>query len=199
MLSLNKPLILASASQTRGKLLRDAGIAFEAVAADIDEAAIKSQMLEAGATPEAIALRLAQEKAAAISAQYPEAYVIGSDQILCLGEQIFDKAPDAQAAREKLIMLRGRTHHLISAASIFADGQEIWAGADQADITMDDVSDAMLERYIEQAGEPLTRSVGAYEMEALGVHLLRAVRGDYFTILGMPLLQILAFLREQTS
>lgn len=199
MLSLNRPLILASASATRSKLLHDAGMDYQILPADIHESAIKEEMREQGFTPEEIALRLAHDKAAAISAQHPEAYVIGSDQILYLGDDIFDKALDENAAREKLLKLRGKTHHLISAASIFLGGQEIWSGADQADVSMNNFSDEILDRYMAKVGVPLTRSVGAYEMEALGVHLLQRVEGDYFTILGMPLLQILEFLREHNA
>lgn len=187
-------LILASKSHARQSMLKNAGLAFQAIPADIDEAALKTQ--NADVTPKELAALLAEEKALHISKQNTDAIVIGSDQILeCEGE-ILSKAEDEAAAKEKLLNLRGKTHHLISAVSIAKAGQTLWQHSDIAMLTMQDFDETFLQAYCAKAGDALTHNVGAYAVEGIGVHLFESIEGDYFTILGMPLLPLLTVLRK---
>ena len=192
-------LILASGSSARKAMLSAAGIAFDVVPADIDEAAIKNQMLVDGSCVEGsdIALKLAAEKALCVARQYPDALVIGSDQVLTLGSRIFSKAKDRDEARMTLKALRGRTHDLESAVALALCDRLLWQTFATARLTMREVSDEFLGHYLDRAGPCLTRSVGAYELEGLGVQLFEKIEGDYFTILGMPLLPLLEELRKR--
>ena len=188
-------IILASQSKARQDMLRGAGIAFEAKPADLDEAEITAQHKDKAT--EEIASVLAGEKALYISRQNPDALVIGSDQILeCEGNRL-SKADSKEEAKEKLLQLRGKTHRLISAVSLAQNGEIIWQCEEQASLTMHEFDDDFLDQYCARAGDALTSCVGAYELEDLGVQLFKTIEGDYFTILGMPLLKLLTYLREE--
>lgn len=180
-------LILASGSAARQKMLRDAGLSFEAIPADIDEGAEQSGPAER-------ALNLAIAKARAVSSQNPEVLVIGSDQTLTCEGRFFEKAQTPEAAMEKLRALRGKTHELVSAVSVVRDGAVIFEAQQKSDMIMRDFDDDFLARYCAAAGDALTQCVGAYALEAEGIWLFADIDGDYHTILGMPLLPLLGFL-----
>lgn len=186
-------LILASQSVARQNMLRGAGLSFETYPADIDEAIHKNT----DASPQDIARKLAEEKALAVSQKFPNALIIGSDQILEFQGKLLTKAKNQEEARTKLEMLRGKTHHLYSAVAVVQNGKVLWGDVQGAFLTMHNFSDLFLQAYLKKAGEALTRSVGAYELESLGAQLFESIEGDYFTILGMPLLSLLTYLREE--
>lgn len=188
-------LVLASQSQARQNMLRSCGLEFEAYPADLDEQALIRDSHSDNDSH--IAARLAAAKAEAISAKFPDALVIGSDQILECDGQILSKAADKNEAREKLIFLRGKTHRLISAVALAKGSEVIWQHSDQVSLTMHNFDDAFLDSYIDNAGDALTACVGAYEFEGLGAQLFEKIEGDYFTILGMPLLPLLNYLRSE--
>lgn len=184
------PLVLASASAARRAMLEKAGLDFTAIPADIDESTKNGD-------PETAAIKLAQQKALHISANNPEKIVIGSDQILSLDNKIFSKAKDEQQAREKLLALKGKAHTLYSAVSIAVNGNTEWSHSDRANLYMKDFSVTFLDSYIEKAGPELTSCVGAYALEGIGINLFEKIEGDYFTILGMPLLPLLSYLETK--
>lgn len=186
-------LILASKSSARQNMLRAAGLEFEIRPAEIDESVAQSS----NAPPSEVAQELARAKALHVAAGHPDALVIGSDQILECEGQILTKAANKDEAREKLKTLRGKTHSLISAVTLAKNDEILWQQTGNAFLTMHNFNDDFLESYIERAGEALTRSVGAYELESTGVQLFETIKGDYFTILGMPLLPLLTYLRTQ--
>jgi len=191
-----RPLVLASASPVRGRLLRAAGIAFEQRPAAVDEEAMKAAMRAENAPPDEAAAALAELKAMRVSRQAPGALVIGADQILdCEGEW-FDKPADRAAATASLQALSSRAHVLVSAACVVRDGVRLWHGVDRATLHMRALDADFIEAYLEAAGPEVLSSVGVYQLEALGAHLFTRIEGDYFTILGLPLLPLLAFLRE---
>ena len=187
-------LVLASASAARAGLLASAGLAFEAVAAGIDEDAVKRQGRDAGTSPEAVALQLAGLKAAAVDRS--GAVVIGADQILVCEGAWFDKPPDLAAARAQLRALRGRIHTLATAAVAYRDGRALWRYSAAPLLQMRDFTDAFLDRYLHAEGDAVLGSVGAYRLEGLGQHLFRSVAGEHSAILGLPMLPLLAFLRS---
>ena len=189
------PLVLASQSRARQMLLGNAGLAFQALPADIDERAIqqKSGLLKPGE----IAALLAQEKALFISAKLPGRYVIGADQTLALGSRLFSKPAARAEAAEQLRTLAGNTHELHSAVAVARDGEVLFSDVEVARMTMRGLSEQDISLYLDAAGEAVTASVGAYQLEGLGVHLFERIEGDHFTILGLPLLPLLAFLRGQ--
>lgn len=190
-------LILASGSATRRTMLAAAGLSFEVVPAHIDEAAIMAALMDDSDDfiAEFIAGELAVRKARAVSENHPDAIVIGADQVLALGRRVFNKAPDSDEARQTLLALRGRTHELHSSVAVVRKGSSIWQQTDSAYLTMRDFSDAFLDDYIATAGDILTSSVGCYAIEGKGVQLFERVEGDYFTVLGLPLVPLLARLR----
>jgi len=189
------PLVLASQSRARKMLLANAGIAFEALPADIDERAIQeSSGLSA---PADIALLLAREKALFVSLQRPRRFVVGADQTLALGDQLFSKPAGRDQAAEQLRALAGRVHELHSAVAVAQDGKILFADASVARMSMRPLREEGISTYLDQAGEAVTTSVGAYQLEGLGVHLFERIDGDHFTILGLPLLSLLAFLRRE--
>jgi septum formation protein len=190
-----QPLILASQSRARQMLLQNAGIAFEAKPADIDERAL--QQSSGLSAPADIAALLAREKAVAVSMQAPDRYVVGADQTLALGNRLFNKPFDRAQAAEQLGLLASRTHELNSAISVARGGKTVFAHIAVARMSMRPVTDAEIEAYLDRAGEAVTSSVGAYQLEGLGVHLFERIEGDHFTILGLPLLPLLAFLRSE--
>lgn len=188
-------LILASGSATRAKMLRDAGVTVEIVKPAVDEDELKASFRAEGADVIDTAIGLAEMKAQAVSRRQDGRYVLGADQMLECDGTWFDKPVDVAAARAQLKALRGRRHHLISAAVLVKDGQRLWHHVDRAELIMRDFSDEFLEWYLALAGDAVTSSVGAYHLEGLGAQLMSRVRGDFFTVLGLPLLPVLAILR----
>lgn len=189
-------LVLASASKARSKLLRNAGLDIAIHPADLDETAIKQRMLADNADPAEIALALARAKSVAVSAVV-NGVVVGADQILVHHGRIFDKPQSMIEAADHLRDLRGTTHQLISAVAVSRNGNQIWSIFATANLTMRAYSDAFLDDYLDRFGDLALTSVGAYHLEGLGAQLFSEVEGDYFTILGLPLLELLAFLRSQ--
>lgn len=189
-------LILASGSPARSAMLRGAGLDFEVVPADVNEAALREHLVADGAGISDIAAALAEFKAATVARQHPEALVIGADQLLVLGHEIFEKPKDVREAREHLQRLRGQTHELVSAVALVRGDALLWAHADEARLHMRDFSDDWLERYLASDDPGLTQSVGAYRLEGPGAQLFDRIEGDYFTVLGLPLLPLLDVLRE---
>jgi len=189
------PLVLASRSAPRRAMLEAAGIPVEVRIADLDERAVEAAAAPDGAA--AVAAVLARAKAKAVTA--PGRLVVGADQTLALGARRFDKPRDRAAARDQLIALAGRTHQLHAAVAAVRDGEVVFAAADTASLTMRSLSAPFLDRYMEAAGDAVLDSVGAYQLERLGIHLFERVDGDHFTILGLPLLALLAFLRRDGS
>jgi septum formation protein len=189
------PLILASQSRARQTLLADAGIDFEAVPAEIDERAV--QQASRLAAPGDIAALLAREKSLAVSVRLSDRFVVGADQTLALGSRLFSKPAGRAQAAEQLHALAGGTHELHSAVAVARDGKILFETVTSARMTMRRLSDAEIEAYLDEAGEAVTSSVGAYQLEGLGVHLFERIEGDHFTILGLPLLPLLGFLRSE--
>jgi septum formation protein len=193
----DKPLVLASKSAPRRAMLEAAGIPIEVRPADIDERAVERNAV-ANAAGEVAAL-LAREKARAISIGMAGRLVLGADQTLVMGHQRFDKPADITAARAQLRMLAGKTHELDSAIAFVRDGKVLGEALQIARMTMRAFSEAFLDAYLEAAGSAVTASVGAYQLERYGVHLFERVEADHFTILGLPLLAALDFLRQEGS
>ncbi len=190
-------IILASNSKTRAKLLRNAGVEFENVPPGIDEESIKVAMQMEGAKPRDISAELGATKARKISQKYPGNLVLGSDQILSLDGEIFSKAESKQSMILQLKKLRGKKHDLYSSAVIALDGQPIWRHIGEANIEIRDCTDSFLENYVYQNYETLRHNVGGYQIESIGVQLIENYSGDYFSILGLPIIPLLAYLRER--
>jgi septum formation protein len=192
-------IVLASGSSARRQMLAAAGVVFAVEPAQLDEAELSDIFIRHTTCVPAIDLAryLADAKAIDVSMSHPGALVIGSDQVLAQGERLFSKAGDLAGARRTLLALRGQTHQLHSAVAIALDGKVVWSDADTASLTMRAFSDGFLESYLEAAGDALLWSVGCYELEGRGVQLFERIEGDYFTILGMPLLRVLAELRKR--
>jgi septum formation protein len=188
-------LILASASAVRRRLLEAAGLDFEVDPARIDEEAAKAGLRANGMKPRDQADALAELKALSVSRRRP-GLVIGADQMLAVEGETLDKPHDLDEARSHLLRLRGKTHELHSAAVVARDGAVLWRQVETPKLKMRDFSEAFLEDYLERVGEAAFASVGAYQLEALGVQLFERVEGDYFSVLGLPLLPLLAFLRQ---
>jgi septum formation protein len=191
------PLVLASASAVRRHLLEAAGIPVEVRPASLDERAV--EVSAPSNNPSAVAALLAREKALRVTAALPDRLVVGADQTLALGHRRFDKPTNRAAARAQLQALAGRTHELHAAIAVARDGKVLFEHVAVARLTMRPLTDEFLDRYIDTAGAAVTASVGAYQLEALGVHLFERIDGDHFTILGLPLLPLLAYLRAEGS
>jgi septum formation protein len=189
------PLILASQSRARQALLANAGIAFEAVPAGIDEREI--QRASGLAAPGEIASLLARQKALWVSSRQPDGIVVGADQTLALAKQLFSKPAGRAQAADQLRTLAGNSHELHSAVAVARDGKVLFETVSVARMTMRQLSEAQINAYLDEAGAAVTTSVGAYQLEGLGIHLFERVEGDHFTILGLPLLPLLAFLRGE--
>ncbi|MGP8232427.1 MAG: Maf family protein [Methylovirgula sp.] len=193
------PLVLASKSQARRALLTGAGLPFEIIAAEIDERAVEAPLRTAGASVEAVAAHLAEAKARAVAKSEPDRLVLAADQVLALGDEIFTKPQDLVAAQAQLVKLSGRTHALHSALCVACGEKVVFATVVTARLTCRKLSADFIARYLSAAGTAVLGSVGAYQLEGLGVHLFDKIEGDHATILGLPLLPLLAFLRQEGS
>ncbi|MDC7784240.1 Maf family protein [Rhodoplanes sp. TEM] len=189
------PLVIASKSAVRRAILADAGFPLEVTEADIDERAVETR--GGPVAPDQAALLLAREKARVAAARFAGHYVVGADQTLALGERRFNKPATRAAARDQLRALSGQTHALHSAVAVAKDGRVIFGHVETARLTMRRLTDRFLDAYLDAAGEAVTSSVGAYQLERLGIHLFERIDGDHFTILGLPLFPLLAFLRRE--
>ncbi len=193
----NRPaIVLASGSAFRQKMLRDAGVVFRVERSEIDERAVEKTLEGSGADPETLAQVLAEAKAVDVSEREKGALVIGADQTLSLGDEVFHKPADMEGARRHLLKLSGRTHQLNSAVVIARDGGVIWRHVGVARLTMRDLDPAFVGRHLSNVGEKALASVGAYQIEGEGIQLFEKIEGDTFTIVGLPLLPLLAELRS---
>lgn len=196
----NHSLVLASTSSSRAQILRNAGLIFEQQPSNVDERIIEDQFLrqhgDADTYPADLALELASAKALAVSGRKPDALVIGADQVMACGSEIFYKPASLEAAREQLVHLRNRTHSLFSAVSIAEKGTVKWRHCERADLVMRDFSDRFLDEYCQAEGAHILNSVGCYRIEGPGVQLFSEIRGDLFTIMGLPLPPLLGYLRK---
>ena len=190
-----EPLVLASGSATRARLLADAGLPILVDPAAVDEEEIRASFQAEGRDAAACAAALAEAKAQRVSARHTGALVLGADQILECGGRWLEKPRDIEGARAQLILMRGKDHTLITAAAIVRNGTLLWHTTDRARLTMRRFSDGFLDDYVAGGGDALLDSVGAYQLEGLGAQLFERVEGDFFTILGLPLLPLLDFLR----
>jgi septum formation protein len=186
-------LILASGSASRARMLRDAGVAFVTDSADIDEAALMQPAHEAAA----VALALAEAKALAVSPLHPGALVLGGDSVLAFGEELVSKSPDVAAAKALLLRLSGQVHRIVSAAALARDGRIVWRHVGEGRLTMRPLHGDFLDAYLAAEAPAVLASVGCYHLEGRGAQLFTRIEGDYFSILGLPLLDVLAALREQ--
>lgn len=195
---MSKPhLILASQSKARQDMLRAAGLYFDVIPADIDEVSIMDALEKEGASAGNIALRLAKEKAKLISEKNSESYIIGSDQVLFMNDKLYTKAKDKKSAVARLMEFQGQEHFLTSAVSVYKGGKQKYHRVDVASLKMKPLDVQTIDKYSELAGDVLTNCVGCYALEGIGIRLFQDIRGDYFTILGMPLLPLLNFLDTQ--
>jgi len=192
-----RPLVLASKSESRRRLLASAGLAFDVEAATVDERALESEFLAQGRPSEALASALARAKALDVSARRPDALCVGADQILSLDGRVLHKSATMQEAARTLRALNGRTHRLTSAFAVARDGRILGEGQDHADLTMRALDSRQIALYLACAGPGALSSVGVYQIEGLGVCLFDAVEGDHATILGLPMLKLLSCLRRE--
>jgi len=193
---MTRPLILASGSAARAELLRQARVPFDVEAASVDEHSVKASLSAEGAPPRDVADVLAELKARRVASARPEALVLGADQVLVCEGRMLDKPADLDDARSQLLFLRGKAHELLSAAVVFEDGAPVWRHVGRAQLVMRSFSDAFLDGYLEGDADVLD-CVGAYRLEADGSQLFNRVQGDYFSVLGLPLLEVLGFLRTR--
>jgi septum formation protein len=194
---LAQEIILASGSPHRRTLLRNAGLEFSVEKPDIDERAVEAALAGSGVTPEDVAAVLAEAKAVAVSERHPDALVIGSDQTLSLGDELLHKVADMEAARRQLLRLSGRMHQLSSAVVLAGQGEAIWRHTSVAHMTMRKLDPAAIGRYLSDVGDAALGSVGCYQIEGRGIRLFEKIEGDFFTIVGLPLLPLLAALRDK--
>ncbi len=190
-------ITLASTSEIRQKLLRSAGVDFRVEASDVDEGLIKESLKAHSASPAEIAIALADAKASSVSEKNTSHLVIGCDQVLAFGNQIFSKPESKNTAAKQLRSLRGQEHKLISAVVIYEDRQPVWSFAGTVTLTMRDFSDNFLKEYLDRNWPSIHSSVGGYKLEEEGVRLFSSIAGDYFTVLGLPLLEVLDYLGKR--
>ena len=188
-------VILASGSRFRAAMLRAAGVPFTVLVPGVDEAAVRESLGAEGATAEDVAIALGELKAVAVSRRHPDALVIGSDQMLDCNGVWFEKTVDRDHARASLAALAGRDHRLVTSAVVTRGGERIWHVSQSVRMRMRPLSEDFIDRYLDAVGDDVRSSVGAYQLEGLGAQLFTAVEGDYFTVLGLPLLPLLDFLR----
>ncbi len=191
------PIILASASRSRAAMLVASGLKIKIEPADINEASVKDACLREGRNVDYVAALLARKKAELISGRNREAFVIGADQMLDCGGTWFDKPIDLASAANTLKAIRGRCHDLVTSVSVVQYEKEIWHKTERATLQVREFSDYFIEQYLQNVGELALTSVGAYQLEGQGAQLFEKIEGDYFTILGLPLLPLLSFLRAQ--
>ena len=196
---MTEKLILASGSPFRKKMLENAGVEVEAIPADLDERAVEAPLAGTGASPQDVALVLAEAKAVAVSEAHPGRLVLGCDQTLSLDGEVFHKPADMEAARRHLLKLSGRMHQLNSAVVLVRDGQTLWRHVAVASMTMRHLEPAFIGRHLARIGDKALSSVGAYQIEGEGIQLFEKIEGDYFTIVGLPLLPVLTELRKLGS
>lgn len=189
-------IILASGSEGRRTLLANAGIAFDVVRPDVDERAVEAAVENSGVTPSDLAVILAEAKATEVSLRHPEALVIGADQTMALDDRLFHKPADMAGARRHLLALSGRRHELHSGVVLARAGIAVWRHVDTAHLTMRELSPEFIGRYLSAVGDAALQSVGGYQIEGRGIQLFETVEGSHFTIVGLPLLPLLAALRE---
>ena len=194
---MKQKIILASESQIRKKLLLQAEVNFQPIAAKIDEDTIKESLKDEGAKPKDISDALAEYKAIRVANNFPTDIIIGCDQILVCGNEIISKARTLNDAKETLKLLRGKSHQLLSSAVIYDNNKPVWRTTSRAQLFMRDFTDEYLEYYIQTSGIDILSSVGCYLLENNGVNLFNRIQGDYFTVLGFPLLEVLDFLRKR--
>jgi septum formation protein len=193
---MTSPLILASSSPFRAMLMENAGLRFAAVPSVVDERAIETPLAQQGAAPDTIAMILAEAKALDVSLRFPDAFVIGSDQTMSLGDIVFHKPTDIDDAENHLRTLSGKTHRLNSAVAIAKGGKILWTHIAHAELTMRNLSPEFIRHHLAKVGERALASVGAYQLEGQGIQLFSQIEGDYFTVLGLPMLPLLEQLRE---
>lgn len=189
-------LILASGSRIRAEMLKNAGLPFRIVKSNVDESELKASMRANGLTPKAQAEYLAEMKSEKVSSRN-SGLVLGADQMMSLNDEGFDKPESREEAFERLKYFSGKSHYLECAAVISQNGEAIWRHTSRPKLTMRNLSDDFINQYLDQIGDAAFESVGAYQLEALGIQLFSKIEGDYFAILGLPLLEILNFLRER--
>ncbi len=194
---MTRPLLLASASAIRLQLLRNAGLVVTAAPARIDEDSLRRALEAEQATPRDIADALAEVKARKLADKHPESLVLGCDQVLAFKGRVFGKAETVDDARAQLLDLRGQTHQLLSALVLYDQAKPIWRHVGQARLTMHTMSDAYIDDYLARNWPSAQQSVGAYKLEEEGVRLFSAIEGDYFTVLGLPLLPLLGYLGQR--
>ena len=190
------PLILASASPSRRQLLSNAGLSFEIEPSGVDEDEVTRSLLGERASPQDIATTLAEMKAVRVSSRHGAAMVIGADSTLACNGRLFDKPATLAAARQQLLALAGQTHELSSSVVVAKAGVRLWHWSERARLTMRPFTESFVDAYLARAGHAVCASVGAYQLEGLGAHLFSRIEGDYFTILGLPLLPLLSFLAD---
>lgn len=192
---MSKPqIILASGSKARQQMLKNAGVSFDVMPAGIDEESIMAELIAQNASSGNISLTLAREKAKTVSSENSDSYVIGSDQVLSMDDVIYSKAKTTEEAKARLQSFEGKEHFLTSAVCVFKDGEDLWHKTDAAALKMKSLSGQDIEKYTEIASSDLTDCVGCYAIEGAGIRLFEQVRGDFFTILGMPLIPLLNYL-----
>lgn len=189
-------LVIASASTARQRLLAEAGVVAETDPANIDESAIKAECRRSGSSSADCAARLAEAKARTVATRHQGSLILGADQLLDCAGDWYDKPCDREEARDQLRRLRGRSHELVTVATIVRDKERLWQALERPRVTLRAFSDAFLERYLDTMGERVLKTVGGYELEGLGAQLMEKIEGDYFAILGLPLLPLLHFLRS---
>lgn len=193
---MKQELILASSSASRQMLMRNAGLTFSAIPADINERALDEELERNGASPEDVAIELARAKALAVSALYPTALVLGCDQTMALGTRVYHKPKTMAEAEAHLLSLSGKAHRLNSAAVLVRGGEVLWQTVSSAELSVRNLSTEFISRHLQRVGEKALSSVGAYQLEGEGIQLFTSIEGDYFTILGLPLLPLLTKLRD---
>jgi septum formation protein len=191
------PLVLASRSESRRALLSAAGLDAASIAPEVDERALEDRYLAEGGAIEDVAIELARAKALAVSARRPEAYCIGADQTLTIDDRIFHKSGDLVEAAQTLSALAGRTHRLTSAFCVARAGHALIVHRDHADLRMRALDPTEISRYLKRAGPGVLASVGVYQGEGLGIHLFEHIEGDHSVVLGLPMLSLLAWMRDK--